>query len=173
MLAAATELLVEGGVKAVTADAVAGRSGVAKSTLYRQWPSMNDLLLSTFRQHLPAGAGVPLDEGFEVALRAWLDHVVVTLSSPVWPSIFLAMLELRAQSPEVTELLQDDLDDLSAELDPILALGVVEGRLSRHVDPRLASQMLAGPIVVAALRGDVEGIRAIAELVLDTFLGRH
>ena len=164
---------MEGGVKAVTADAVAGRSGVAKSTLYRQWPSMTDLLLSTFRQHLPAGAGVPMDQGFEVALRAWLNHVVATLSSPVWPSMFLAMLELRAQSPEVTELLQDDLDELSAELEPILKLGIEEGRLSRPVDPRLASQMLAGPVVIAALRGDVDGIRAIAELVVDTFLGRH
>ena len=44
LLEAATDLLVDGGPRAVTVDAVSERSGVAKSTLYRHFPSRDDLV---------------------------------------------------------------------------------------------------------------------------------
>ncbi|MDO9175716.1 MAG: helix-turn-helix domain-containing protein, partial [Actinomycetota bacterium] len=53
LLAAATELLVETGVRGVTVDAVAERSGVAKSTLYRHWGSVQELLVDVMRANVP------------------------------------------------------------------------------------------------------------------------
>ena len=41
---AATDLLMQGGVHAVTVDAVIARSGVARSTIYRHFPASTDLL---------------------------------------------------------------------------------------------------------------------------------
>jgi AcrR family transcriptional regulator len=45
VLAATAELLTESGFSGVSVDAVAERSGVAKTTIYRHWPSRSALLL--------------------------------------------------------------------------------------------------------------------------------
>ena len=44
ILAATLAMLREGGYRAVTIDAVAERAGVAKTTLYRRWPSKGALV---------------------------------------------------------------------------------------------------------------------------------
>ncbi len=45
VLAATYELLMEAGLGGVSVDAVAQRSGVAKTTIYRHWPTRSALLL--------------------------------------------------------------------------------------------------------------------------------
>ena len=47
MLDAASELLAEEGYGGFTVDGVAARSGVAKTTIYRHWPTRGDLLAAT------------------------------------------------------------------------------------------------------------------------------
>ena len=44
MIAAATELVLDGGVHGFTIDEVARRSGVAKTTIYRHFPDTSELL---------------------------------------------------------------------------------------------------------------------------------
>jgi len=48
VIAAATELLATEGIGHLTIDAIAQRSGVARSTIYRNWPERADLLLAAF-----------------------------------------------------------------------------------------------------------------------------
>ncbi|MCU1503423.1 MAG: putative TetR family transcriptional regulator, partial [Ilumatobacteraceae bacterium] len=108
MLAAATELLVEAGVRGVTADAVAERSGVAKSTLYRHWSSVPELLLDVMRSNVPPQMPVDPHAGFEAALRWWMDRAIAALSAPDWARSLPALLELRTHSPEMAGLLAAD-----------------------------------------------------------------
>src|SRR4051812_40091453 len=49
VLAAALELLGEGGYAAATVEAVSARSGVAKTTVYRQWPHRAALVVSALQ----------------------------------------------------------------------------------------------------------------------------
>lgn len=169
MLAAATELLVEAGPRGVTVDAVAERSGVAKSTLYRHWSSVHELLVDVMRANLPAAMPVDLGAGFETALRSWIDHAVATLSAPNWTRILPALLELRRHAPEMADLLAADFEDKLAAAASILDLGAAEGRLPAGLDPRLVTQTLIGPLVLATLNGD-EGVADLADYVLDRFL---
>lgn len=48
VVAAATELLATEGIGRLTIDAIAQQSGVARSTIYRNWPERADLLLAAF-----------------------------------------------------------------------------------------------------------------------------
>ena len=48
VIAAATELLATEGIGRLTIDAIAQRSGVARSTIYRNWPERADLFLAAF-----------------------------------------------------------------------------------------------------------------------------
>jgi AcrR family transcriptional regulator len=48
ILAAAAALLNEGGITAVTMEAVAAKAGVGKPTLYREWPNAASVAMSAF-----------------------------------------------------------------------------------------------------------------------------
>jgi AcrR family transcriptional regulator len=49
VLEVAGELIAEEGRSGFTIDAVARRSGVARTTIYRHWPELGELLYDTFR----------------------------------------------------------------------------------------------------------------------------
>ena len=48
ILAAASQLLDEGGLSAVTMEAIAARAQVGKPTVYREWPNANAVAMSAF-----------------------------------------------------------------------------------------------------------------------------
>jgi AcrR family transcriptional regulator len=50
ILAATLELLAELGFRAVTVDAIAARAGASKSTIYRRWPTKENLIIAAFAQ---------------------------------------------------------------------------------------------------------------------------
>ncbi|WP_255422414.1 TetR/AcrR family transcriptional regulator [Mycobacterium sp. MFM001] len=62
MLEAATALLRSGGPSAVTVDAVTRGANVARATLYRHFPSGNDLLAAAFNSLIPP-APMPSQDG--------------------------------------------------------------------------------------------------------------
>lgn len=173
LLAAATRLLVAGGPQGVTVDAVAEQSGVAKSTLYRHWRSVDELLITVVRENMPEPADIDMTRGFEPALRDWMQQAVVALSAPDWPRILSAMLELRTKSPEMAALLEVDFEDKLTTMVAILDLGAAEGALPGGLDPRIVTQTLAGPVVLAALSGDLTQTADIAAYALERFLASY
>jgi AcrR family transcriptional regulator len=58
ILRAASELLDEGGLTAVTMEGIAARAGVGKPTIYRQWPNAHAVALSAFLESMPVEAHV-------------------------------------------------------------------------------------------------------------------
>jgi AcrR family transcriptional regulator len=169
VLAAATELLIESGPRGITVDAVAERSGVAKSTLYRHWSSVHELLVDVMRCNVPAATSIDLSVGFHGALQSWVDQGVATLSAPSWARTLPALLELRSHSPEMEEVLNADFDAKLALIASILELGASEGHVPAGLDPRFVTQTLIGPLVLAALSGDGH-LRELAEFVVERFL---
>ena len=49
VMSAAIDLLAESGYSGFSVDAIVRRSGVAKTTLYRHWPSRADLLVAVIK----------------------------------------------------------------------------------------------------------------------------
>lgn len=52
-IAAALDLIVERGIAGASIEAVCARSGMAKTTIYRQWPNQAALVLDAFRSIAP------------------------------------------------------------------------------------------------------------------------
>src|SRR6266496_6782642 len=50
ILDATLELLAEGGFQGLSIEAVAARAGVGKTTIYRRWPSKNELVMDAIRE---------------------------------------------------------------------------------------------------------------------------
>jgi AcrR family transcriptional regulator len=173
LLEAATEILVTSGARAVTVDAVVERSGVAKSTLYRHWPSRTELLTDVLRSNVPDLDTPELDQGFAQALRSLMAQVEATLADPRWACIMPAMFSLKQQIPEVGELTATDQDEKIAAVRDLVELGVAEGVLPSGLDPEIVAFQLFGPLVLAALGGNEIDTRALAEHVVDRFLASY
>lgn len=170
LVRAATDLLVEAGPRGVTVDAVAERSGVAKSTLYRQWASRDDMLVDVVRCNVPDSDPPDLSLGFDGALRAYISSIASTLADPEWSRIVPALMSLRATMPELAEVVDGDRDDKSQVLRSILDLGVEEGLLSPPVDAEESMILLFGPLVFASITGQDERLAALADHVVERFI---
>lgn len=173
LLEAACELLVEGGPRAVTADAVAECSGVAKSTMYRHWATCNDLMLDAIRSNMPEVALPDPSMPFEAALRQIVADVAANLEAPEWRRILPALLSLQFQSPELSDALAADREDKEALMADVLDRGVAEGRIPAGLDPLMMLDLLAGPLVLAALSRRGETLAALADLVVDRVLAPY
>lgn len=161
MLEAAAALLSTGGPSAVTVDAVTRAANVARATLYRHFPSGNDLLAAAFNSLIPP-APEPPTEG---SLR---DRLVAVL---------LAQAESVAEAPAVMTAMSwlslgRDLDEMpeprhmSSGESPISTLR-----------ERIAQQYAAPFDAIfdspqAAELGEVDRSRAIALLIGPLVLGR-
>jgi len=94
LLDAATALLRSGGPGAVTIDAVTRSADVARATLYRHFPSANDLVAAAFMRLIPP-APMPPDEGslrerLTAIVVAWgesIAEVPTTLTAMAWLSL--------------------------------------------------------------------------------------
>jgi AcrR family transcriptional regulator len=162
LLEAAVTLLRTGGPSAVTVDAVTRTANVARATLYRHFPSGNDLLAAAFNSLIPASPTPPA----EGSLRDRLVAVVLAQAEAVAlaPMLMTAMSWLA---------LGRDLE------------GMPEPRHSRNADStaiatlreRIALQY-AEPFDAifdspeAAQLGEVDRSRAIALLIGPLVLGR-
>jgi len=173
LIDAATDLLVESGPQAVTVDAVAERSGVAKSTLYRHWDSIETLMVDALRSAAPRPLPIDPSASFEDLLRQQVDEMATALANPRWMRILPALLALRAHYPEIDKLTCDDRTAKAEVLGRILDIGVAEGRIPEGIDPELVAMLLAGPMVLCAVAEDVRRVEQAGHFALERFLAGY
>ena len=167
LLDAAADLLISGGAAAVTVEAVTRVSGVARTTLYRNFPSTDSLIAAAFRRLLPSPEPPPTDLPVRdqlVQLSTSMAQLIQT--APIQQSMlgWLAMGRGASDDDEVGELRRSVADAYAAPLYAILSAAEDEGSLA-PVDRGLAVAQLAGPVVLARIIGlrpytpeDVEGL---------------
>lgn len=138
VLRAASELLSESGVGGVSIDEVSRRSGVAKTTIYRHWPTRADLVIDTCSQ-LSASQDVPDTGTLAGDVRALLLGIAELLRTARWSSVMPSIID-------------------AAERDPSLA--AVHSRIQRgHADPLRA-------VITRAMRhGDLPATTDLAVVI--------
>lgn len=155
-------MLSSGGPSAVTVDAVTRTANVARATLYRHFPSGNDLLAAAFNSLIPPSPTPPA----EGSLR---DRLV---------AVVLAQAESVAQAPAVMTAMSwlalgRDLDELPEPRDALAADSTAITTLRERI-----AQQYAAPFDAifdspeAAELGEVDRSRAIALLIGPLVLGR-
>lgn len=101
VLACAQELLVKSGVQAVTYSAVARSAQVSRNTLYRHWPTLEQLLVDVaLRHYRPAGAEQP--EPPAADLTEFLHAIRDNLRAPAFAAALTALI-LHAQHDTTSE----------------------------------------------------------------------
>ncbi|MFV0317826.1 MAG: TetR/AcrR family transcriptional regulator [Microthrixaceae bacterium] len=170
LLDAATELLIEGGARAVTVDAIAERSGVAKSTMYRHFPSRTALIVAVLRHNMPEVDFEMSQGSFEESLRALVGGVAKSMSDPHWARILPALMSLKQTISDVDELTEEDRSERRARLQEVLDQGVAEGLIDPGTDCDTTLHLLVGPLFIATVNQDLARLPALAEEIVDRYL---
>jgi len=170
VLAAAVELMIEGGPPAVTVDAVVARSGVAKTTIYRHWATRDELLVATFAELVPEFSAPDPGLAFVPALRELTHEIVRFLSAPEWRRVLAALLAWGLHNDEIDQLEKEADARQRDVMEAVLQRGIDEGVLDVSTDKAEALLQLTGPLVLGALRGDVTLDERFADRVVDLFL---
>ena len=173
VLEAGIELLVEGGPNAITVDAVSQRSGVAKTTIYRQWTSRDDLAADVIREVVRSVPMPPDDTPFEPALRALMRASCDAARDDRRRHAFPALLLAKAQhQPELDALRAETDEDQRARFEDLLRRGVDEGVLAPGVTLDDALLQLLGPLILITC--DVRDFDDdVADRIVDLFLASH
>ncbi|MFB1295541.1 TetR/AcrR family transcriptional regulator [Mycobacterium sp. pW049] len=179
LLEAATALLRAGGPGAVTVDAVTRHANVARATLYRHFPSANDLVAASFAG-LISPPPMPPDEGslrdrLLAVVVGWADAIAeapITLTAMAWVSFGPEMPRIPdpGSSPGVQTLRQRIAEEYSAPFTRLLESPQAVAEL-KPVDLNTALALLIGPLAFGRVSTLADfDYRAVAAAAVDAFL---
>jgi TetR/AcrR family transcriptional regulator, regulator of autoinduction and epiphytic fitness len=152
VLAATLELLGEIGYGNLTIEAVAARSGVAKSTIYRHWPGKLALITDAFTE-MKQGNYVPPPPGpVRERVEAFLTTLAHDIKHPDWRAACMpALIDASARDPDVAQLSRQLAESSVGRLVALLDEALAAGELPAGTDTLLLADALTGPIVIRAL----------------------
>ena len=167
------ELVAEGGLAALTMEAVASRAGVGKATVYRRWANRDELIrdaLATLNDDLPPAEGATTRERL-VSLVAGM--AALKEQQPLSMRVFPRVMSHRRSDPQTyacfyERVLQPRRERFLRELRE----GVRIGDIRSDVDLEQAVTLLVGPMLyqVTVLPADAPAASLTPERVVDLVL---
>lgn len=161
-------VLARAGYGALTFEAVAGRAGVARTTLYRRWSSKRALVRASLLRLCEAGVR-SIDTG---SLRGDLREIVAALllaGDRQRTAAIVSALTAEYEEPELSVLLRIVRERAGRPLLAIVERAVARGELPEGVDPALVVEPLLATLHFRrVMHGDasVEFAERLLELVV-------
>ncbi|MEV1147117.1 TetR/AcrR family transcriptional regulator [Micromonospora sp. NPDC049799] len=144
---ATLDLLAEGStVEAISIEAIAGRAGVGKATIYRRWPGKDALLrdaLRTLKGTPPTPAGRSVRDDLVMLVGAVGHHI-----DPRAARIMPCLVPEVNRSPEQYELYQNIVEPRRQLMRDVLRRGMHSGELRADLDVELVMALLTGPMLL-------------------------
>ncbi len=170
VLEAAYALLEEGGVTALTMEAVAARAKVGKPTLYRSWPNAQALAMAAL---IEAAPDAPDDDGSGpaiAALRRQVRFVVEVFASRIGRSA-AALVASASRDTEIFKSFRSQVILSSRTAGrALIKQAIGEGHVRPGVDIEAALDAIYGPVFFRVLVGH-EGLdEQFADRLMDTVL---
>jgi AcrR family transcriptional regulator len=170
ILDATIDELEEHGYFAASIEAIAARAGVAKTTVYRRWPSKDELVfdaINTLKGPISQAPGIGLREDLMYLMERMRRNWVNSHHGRV-------MRQLSADGSRNPELYRAFRDRLVAPRQEavfaVLRRGVQDGQIRPDVDLRWVNDLLVAPVLVAVLTHRPHVSRAQLEFTVDTVL---
>jgi AcrR family transcriptional regulator len=170
ILGAASALLNEGGLVAVTMEAVAARAGVGKPTLYREWPNAQAVAMAAFLESAKTPPGARKSGAALAALRMQLKNVAEVFATRAGRNT--AMMIAAAQSDsELAKVFYNHFVLKSREEGRmLLARAIAEGELRKDIDIEAALDLIYAPLYFRLLIGHGPLDAAFTDTILDLAL---
>jgi len=141
---AARELLDEHGVRGLTIEGVAERSGVAKTTIYRRFRDRDELALSVLIEMSEAFRAPPDLGDTRKELLAFVNEATHVI---LHGGVIQGLVSEIATNPDLAETYRERMISVRlAEVRTIIERGIERGDLRPDTDIRVAHELLVGPL---------------------------
>lgn len=145
MLAATAELLFERGFSGATVDEISRRSGVARTTIYRHWPTRADLLRDACST-IATPQNVPDTGNFETDVTALMTDLAQLLRTAKWTSVLPSIIDAAERDPDVADMYSQLQLGYSAPFETVILRAVARSELPEDTDAALLIAVLTGPL---------------------------
>ncbi len=138
-------LLCTQGYSGVTFEAVSQYSGIARSTLYRQWPTTSELIHDALDSIVEPAT--PRETGdLQTDLRQLLGHIQRKLTATSWGALLPAIVDAGARDPHIAEFQRQYSEQRRLIAHAIAKRGIESGQFPDDADVDLVAEQLIGPI---------------------------
>jgi len=145
VLATALELLSDNGVSGFTVEEVASRSGVAKTTIYRHWPSREALVLDA-ASRISAVIRAPDTDSVVADVTTLLCNLARLLTTARWSSVVPSIVDVAERDPEFAALHGRIQRGHAKPLREVLDRAIDRGELPATTDSSHLVSALIGPL---------------------------
>jgi AcrR family transcriptional regulator len=139
------QLLSESGLSGVSIDEVSRRSGVAKTTIYRHWPSRSALILDACSKLKPK-AEAPDTGNLNGDLTALALNLASRLRSARWPTVLPSIIDAAERDPELAELHSRLHSEMTTGFRKVIERGQQRKELPSNRRPTEVVAMILGPL---------------------------
>ena len=146
ILAAAGDLMLEGGLGAATIEAIAARACVSKATIYKWWPSRGAVALEGFLDRTQHTIAIPEDATTAEALEFQLTELI-KLFRGAGGAIMKAIASQTESDPEFAKAVRERwLAPRRAVTQSVVRAGIERGDLRPDVDADVVLDQLYAPL---------------------------
>lgn len=170
ILAVVRELVAEVGYDKISFEEVARRAAASKPTLYRRWPTRQDMVIAAIKAAPSGVADTPIDTGsLREDLLILCRRLADTLRSTD-VALTAALLQAGLKDPELCEDMETSMGFTGARLPlPVLQNAVERGELPEGASPFAYEEVTGSVLVLRAMNGLPLGEDYLEQLV-DTVL---
>ena len=165
-------LAQDGDVGSLTVEAVAARSGVAKTTIYRRWRDKWELALDAVMIDMLPGFDEPVDVGdTRSELLTFVNSVVNIWAAPPFGPAMQGLVSQIATDPELARVYREQVvQPRMDQLAPVIKRGIARGDLRADTEVRLVHELLVGPILYRLLLSGAPLDRSLGPRLVDAIL---
>jgi AcrR family transcriptional regulator len=176
ILLAAFEQLVRVGYGGLSMEAVAAEAGVAKTTVYRRYPTKRDLVVAALSEETPFPPA-PADLSAHDALDRFVRQAIAILIDSGAVRILASLLVEDQREPGLLDVFRQRI--LGPRRKIVLGMlqrGIERGELRPDIDPLVVTEMVAGAVfghhVILGLTATDDWIDALVEHIWAAIVAR-
>jgi AcrR family transcriptional regulator len=149
--AAAAQLLLQRGFDRTTVDDVAAAAGVGKATVYRRWPSKEDLAVAAMASLYSVEFPEPDTGSIETDLRESYRGVLAFVNSPEGAAFLRMSIAESVRDPRIAALYRSSTERREAEARRTFERAIERGEVRADIDIDAAVQWLGALLAARAI----------------------
>lgn len=170
---AANGLLQDKGYAAFSIEAVAARAGVAKTSIYRRWPSKGVLLMDLYMAGMAQDALNGSKKSIRDELKAYIDATVQRLKAPGWSTVIRSLIAEAQVDEDLAKLVREKIiEPRRAAGRRLFQSGIKSGELRADIDVEITLDFLFGAIWYRLLLGHAPIDKAFGQKLMNELFER-
>ena len=163
VLRAVMDELTEHGYAGARLERVAARAGIAKTTIYRRWGSLQGLLADLMAERSAQQIPVPDTGDLDADLRALARGAVASLQDPANRAALASLVAAAVQDPAARQVLSEFLAARAATMTVIIERAVQRGELPARTEAAEVIQTITAQVYYRLFIAGEQASQAIAD----------